>query len=692
MASISEIKNPSGGPPAISPLLDAEAARIREIVREKLKLYRATLEERAKRDGIGVVRSLVEERYGLGKSTEGLLRYADGWVFFPFQPIKEVGAHVLLHGPPGTGKSFFIGALAEKSGAYVLDVGATTLVEPAAFQMLHEHAKVIRRISIGELIEQDGGIDKAREKLTEILLDALEKEGKITKTNRTEKGGEVRAFLNDHIRTVEELVMLCAPSNENDCQLASAMGKEFNSEFRESNAGEIFETLVRYFPGIPVIVFIDEIDRVGDRRLGSNPVLNSIFTAVDGGSQRRINAGISFVGATNELETIDRALTRRGRMDLLLMPYPDAAQRRRIAEVMIKRFTDALNRINESVIRVIAGLPLMTGADVWGLLSEIARRLRSEKPGTEVIEVADVHILERLSDDRGEATWLSKEPALSVTGQERIVDMLSGRTPEAPFLYRAYALYERLTTDDSTLLPSRWEGIEFLRDASALLACGYSLGKGTAIRVPSEEVATWLVEEMQHRLLAAGTPMLVTELYADRLLHGIVGSTRRNVDSLFAKLSAMGESVIVIRNLDALLTGSYVGEWQGAVMAGIRELRRKGCAVIGCADIPLFDSAFGDLVLFPLFSAREAHLLFELLKGRTEEEVIAKVRGVTASSDLHTAERIVRCMETREELRPSELRDGMLDVVRKHAMRLSGAAREVRRGMDSSTPRKKVAT
>ncbi|MEM4208709.1 MAG: AAA family ATPase [Candidatus Bilamarchaeaceae archaeon] len=514
-----------------------------------------------------------------------------------------------MYGPPGTGKSFFVGTLCERSGAYYMSVEASEVSNPSVFESKYKIAKTIRKLSVMEYIKMEGGLDKALEIIADNIVKVV---GDDCKRDR------VVTFLRNKIRSEEELVQLCMPADENDCLKADQLKGSFIEAFGGSkndkaikDAAVIFETLVRYFPGIPVVMFIDEIDKVGDRTLGSNPVLNAICTAVDGGSERRINAGITFIAATNDLETIDRALLRHGRFETILVKYPDSKQRKTIADVMCKRFSDINIVIREEVSDVISRIPLLSGADIWGLLQNTINKMRVKAKKDEKLTIGKEEILGIL-EKRECNNYISGEAALQVSGYEKVIDFLRGVSIDEPVLYTLYNYYEDVKR--SSVLKHGFSfsngSINALQDASRIITVSYMVNEGISLRVPDDELAQMLVDEMQYRLLVSGIPTVVTEVFVDRLLHGIVGTTRRKVDGMMNKLSAMGESIILLRNLDSLQTGDYVGEWSGSLLQGIRTLKEKKCTVIGVSTLPFFDTAFGELVVPSVVDNRGYYLLW----------------------------------------------------------------------------------
>ncbi|MCL2749196.1 MAG: ATP-dependent zinc metalloprotease FtsH [Alphaproteobacteria bacterium] len=134
---------------------------------------------------------------------------------------------------------------------------------------------------------------------------------------------------------------------------------------------EIFEMAKR---NAPCILFIDEIDAIGQRRSahGFNDqdreqTLNQLLIEMDGFANE---SGIIIIGATNRPDMLDAALLRPGRFDRqVYIELPDMAGRREILELYAKKL-----KISKAVnLHDIArGTTGFSGADLENLLNEAA--------------------------------------------------------------------------------------------------------------------------------------------------------------------------------------------------------------------------------------------------------------------------------------------------------------------------------
>ena len=125
----------------------------------------------------------------------------------------------------------------------------------------------------------------------------------------------------------------------------------------------------------PCIIFIDEIDTVGGKRSmgGGNggdereSTLNELLTQMDGiGS----NSGIFFMGATNRVDSLDKALLRAGRFDRQIMvPLPNFEGRKELLNRLSKKYKISDDFNYSEATRSTSGL---SSAEITNLLNEAA--------------------------------------------------------------------------------------------------------------------------------------------------------------------------------------------------------------------------------------------------------------------------------------------------------------------------------
>jgi cell division protease FtsH len=171
----------------------------------------------------------------------------------------------------------------------------------------------------------------------------------------------------------------------------SVSGSSFVEMFVGVGAARVRDLFAEARKRAPAIIFIDEIDAIGQRRSGSGAVvsndereqtLNQLLAEMDGFDPA---TGIVVLAATNRPEILDPALLRPGRFDRqVTIPLPMLAERLAILEVHArgKRFDDSVD------LGVVArGTPGFSGADLANLINEAA--IVAVRANREVISAAD---------------------------------------------------------------------------------------------------------------------------------------------------------------------------------------------------------------------------------------------------------------------------------------------------------------
>lgn len=159
---------------------------------------------------------------------------------------------------------------------------------------------------------------------------------------------------------------------------------------------EIFDLAKR---NAPCILFIDEIDAIGQRRSAHSfndqdreQTLNQLLIEMDGFAN---NTGIIVIGATNRPDMLDSALLRPGRFDRQVhIELPDMAGRNEI----LKLYADRVKMNKDVNLRDVArGTTGFSGADLENLLNEAAlhavRNGRKEVTPEDIDEARDKIIM-----------------------------------------------------------------------------------------------------------------------------------------------------------------------------------------------------------------------------------------------------------------------------------------------------------
>ena len=182
-----------------------------------------------------------------------------------------------------------------------------------------------------------------------------------------------------------------AVAGEANVPFFSIAGSEFVEMFVGMGASKVRDLFKQAKEKAPCIVFIDEIDAIGQKRssgnMGSNDereqTLNQLLTEMDGFDG---NNGVMILAATNRPESLDPALTRPGRFDRRVpVELPDLAGREAILKVHAKKIRTAEDVDLHTIARMAAGA---SGAELANIINEAA--LRAVRNGRTIVNEADL--------------------------------------------------------------------------------------------------------------------------------------------------------------------------------------------------------------------------------------------------------------------------------------------------------------
>ena len=168
-----------------------------------------------------------------------------------------------------------------------------------------------------------------------------------------------------------------AVAGEADVPFFSMSGSEFVEMFVGMGASKVRDLFRQAKEKAPCIVFIDEIDAIGQKRSGGNiggndereQTLHPLLTEMDGFDE---NTGVIILAATNRPESLDPALTRPGRFDRRVpVELPDLKGREDILKVHAKNVRIADNVDFNKIARMAAGA---SGAELANIINEAALR------------------------------------------------------------------------------------------------------------------------------------------------------------------------------------------------------------------------------------------------------------------------------------------------------------------------------
>ncbi|MGE9913656.1 ATP-dependent zinc metalloprotease FtsH [Megasphaera elsdenii] len=229
------------------------------------------------------------------------------------------------------------------------------------------------------------GEDEAKENLSEIV-DFLHHPDKYAKIGAKMPKG----------------VLLVGPPGTGKTMLAKAVageagvpffpiaGSKFVEMFVGMGASKVRDLFQQAKQKAPCIIFIDEIDAIGQKRTGNamgnserEQTLNQLLTEMDG-----FNAddNVVILAATNRPESLDPALLRPGRFDRRVpVELPDLAGREAILQAHAKKVVLGDDVDFHTIARMAAGA---SGAELANIVNEAA--LRAVRDHRDAVSQADL--------------------------------------------------------------------------------------------------------------------------------------------------------------------------------------------------------------------------------------------------------------------------------------------------------------
>ena len=248
------------------------------------------------------------------------------------------------------------------------------------------NAKVYVQSTHGIRFADVAGEDEAKENLQEIV-DYL---------HDPKKYEEIGASMPKGILLVGppgtgKTMLAKAVAGESNVPFFSISGSEFVEMFVGMGASKVRDLFKQAKEKAPCIVFIDEIDAIGQKRnsgqLGGNDereqTLNQLLTEMDGFEG---NTGVIILAATTRPDSLDPALTRPGRFDRRVpVELPDLKGREEILKVHAKKVALAPGIDFNTVARMASGA---SGAELANIVNEAA--LRAVRSGRKSVTQADL--------------------------------------------------------------------------------------------------------------------------------------------------------------------------------------------------------------------------------------------------------------------------------------------------------------
>ena len=262
------------------------------------------------------------------------------------------------------------------------------------FNMGRSNAKVYVKSAEGIKFDDVAGEDEAKESLTEV----------VNYLHDPSKYQEIGASMPKGILLVGppgtgKTMLAKAVAGEANVPFFSMSGSEFVEMFVGMGASKVRDLFKQAKEKAPCIVFIDEIDAIGQKRSGGQyggndereQTLNQLLTEMDGFEG---NNGVIILAATNRPESLDPALTRPGRFDRRVpVELPDLKGREAILQVHAKKIKVAEDVDFNKIARMASGA---SGAQLANIVNEAALRAvrnnRSEATQADLEESIEVVI------------------------------------------------------------------------------------------------------------------------------------------------------------------------------------------------------------------------------------------------------------------------------------------------------------
>ncbi len=248
------------------------------------------------------------------------------------------------------------------------------------------NAKIYVQSTQGIHFSDVAGEDEAKENLQEIV-NYLHDPGKYQEIGASMPKGILLVGPPGTGKTM----LAKAVAGESQVPFFSISGSEFVEMFVGMGASKVRDLFSQAKEKAPCIVFIDEIDAIGQKRSGGQyggndereQTLNQLLTEMDGFDD---NSGVIILAATNRPESLDPALTRPGRFDRRVpVELPDLKGREEILKVHAKNIKLAENVDFSTVARMASGA---SGAELANIVNEAA--LRAVRDGRKLVTQADL--------------------------------------------------------------------------------------------------------------------------------------------------------------------------------------------------------------------------------------------------------------------------------------------------------------
>ena len=275
-----------------------------------------------------------------------------------------------------------IGQVISRSMMKKMGGGSNSLM----FNLGKSNAKVYVKSAEGIKFDDVAGEDEAKENLQEV----------VNYLHDPSKYKDIGASMPKGILLVGppgtgKTMLAKAVAGEANVPFFSMSGSEFVEMFVGMGASKVRDLFSQAKEKAPCIVFIDEIDAIGQKRSGGQyggndereQTLNQLLTEMDGFEG---NNGVIILAATNRPESLDPALTRPGRFDRRVpVELPDLKGREEILKVHARKIKVAEDVDFSKIARMASGA---SGAELANIVNEAA--LRAVRDGRRFATQADL--------------------------------------------------------------------------------------------------------------------------------------------------------------------------------------------------------------------------------------------------------------------------------------------------------------
>jgi cell division protease FtsH len=293
-------------------------------------------------------------------------------------------------------------------------------------------ASEVKAEDVGVTYKDVGGADEAIAELQEIIQFLKYPERFASLGGRIPKG-----------------VLLVGPPGTGKTLLAKATAGEAEVSFFETSGSEFVEMFVgvgaarvrdlfeQARKAAPAIVFIDEIDAIGQSRTGNvriggnderEQTLNQLLAEIDG-FKTNSERPVIIMAATNRPEVLDQALLRAGRFDRQIqVGNPDLTGRQQILRIHSK---DIKLTPDFDIERAARMTPGFSGADLANIMNEAA--LLAARRRADAVTILDFeHAIERIVAGLEQRTkMLNEEVKTAVAYHEAGHALVAALTPHS---------------------------------------------------------------------------------------------------------------------------------------------------------------------------------------------------------------------------------------------------------------------